>query len=650
MNFKKLFMVLFVFILSLSLVFALDFNFNSGISRINLNQGEFDSVRLIVSDLSKGPILLADLVSSSPTDSFITLGNSNVFLTIGTNELAYNYIGSYSKELIDVNKDFDDEAQVTNKKTVDVFNRINFDNILEISDDVYFGNPDLMGITVLQGDVLLKDNNALIANDGKIVLSTSGEEVVIGMSGYALMQDNVWTYFEGEITGETLETSNSNSWRAGTEKAKVLILANYGQGSEYELFFDDIKLVEAGSDENLIINGDAEDGSLPMAFGDEVVFTVSDVYNSGSYGYYTQGYQVLQSNMVDIDTSKTYTLSGWFKSGDNQPEFSNIYFGFVPYTEDEMPILSQNVIVVPGTETTLRRDIRKEDTEIRLQNLEDCENWVGNNLNEWVAFDIGDDYSDLPNFNISNKIHSVYVKNGICRINFTDGVGVDAPTGTRVREHLSGATYLYTAASKGGVSDEVYDINTGTITYDGAGKIFNFDGDVFVAGYKFSEIGKVVTQVLNTSYLINLNHTVQDCIDAGGIVVNAKNIKDKTYDDLVELAGETQLIWPNPLIEFDGTDFCWFNQPKCTDGWRPYKEWSITSNVFCDGDRNNLDLIDYCSPGSCNTGEHKTFENNRETCNYRKIQIYCHDGGCENWAMWCDDKTCQADVVQRGCY
>lgn len=54
---------------------------------------------------------------------------------------------------------------------------------------------------------------------------------------------NVWTEYDADLSEELTEGTSSAKWRKGTKYTKIVMLANYRQGAEAKLYYDDIKLV-----------------------------------------------------------------------------------------------------------------------------------------------------------------------------------------------------------------------------------------------------------------------------------------------------------------------------------------------------------------------------------------------------------------------
>jgi hypothetical protein len=147
---------------------------------------------------------------------------------------------------------------------------------------------------------------------------------------------------------------------------------------------------------------------------------------------------------MTVDPVKRYTLSGWFKSVGKEP--SNLYFGYACFDADKKLIAPEHVGVVGASETTLCEACKKEDTLLKVAH---AFKWK-EDPHACVAFEVDDSgkYTDLPNRNISHLgILKIEEKDGYWEICLNEPCGRSYPAGTKVREHSSGAAYLYCAAS-----------------------------------------------------------------------------------------------------------------------------------------------------------------------------------------------------------
>lgn len=195
---------------------------------------------------------------------------------------------------------------------------------------------------------------------------------------------------------------------------------------------------------NLVKNGDAESGAMD----NWTPFTkvVSERAHSGNHCFHQKGYNIrLSKELIPIDPSKTYVLSGWFKSV-GQAE-SHLYFGCAPFDADKQPIASHTVSVIPKTETALAEPCRKGDKIIRIR---DGAKWQPS-PHMYVAFEIDDsgEFADLPNRKMTAKgITKAEKEGGAWAVHLQLPCRRSYPAGTKVREHRGGSTYIYNVAGR----------------------------------------------------------------------------------------------------------------------------------------------------------------------------------------------------------
>ncbi len=193
---------------------------------------------------------------------------------------------------------------------------------------------------------------------------------------------------------------------------------------------------------NLVRNGDAETGTLDNWTGFTKV--VSDMPHAGKFCFLKQGPTLVKSNeFLPIDPATTYTLSGWFRATSNNP--STVFLGYVPYDADKNPIQPANVLVVPGSETSLVDACKADDTILEIA---DGAMWTTGEPT-CIAFEVDDTgrYSDLPNRKLTSySILRVENRGDHWVVQLKNPCGQTYPAGTKVREHSAGGTYIYNAA------------------------------------------------------------------------------------------------------------------------------------------------------------------------------------------------------------
>ncbi len=199
---------------------------------------------------------------------------------------------------------------------------------------------------------------------------------------------------------------------------------------------------------NLARNGDAETGTLDNWAGFDKA--VTEGVHSGKFCFERKAYAPIQSaDLIPIKPEKTYTLSGWFRSIGKEP--SMIYFGYIPCDENKQVIEPQMVNPVAGTETTLFADTKRGDKVVKIAS---GAKWQALPY-AFIAFDADDsgNYTDLPNRRLSSMgILKAEDKGQYWELQLQEVCGQEYAAGTKVREHLAGATYIYNAAPGMGIN------------------------------------------------------------------------------------------------------------------------------------------------------------------------------------------------------
>jgi len=197
---------------------------------------------------------------------------------------------------------------------------------------------------------------------------------------------------------------------------------------------------------SMLINGDAEKGTTG---GFSPITDVSTDAYSGAYSFKRDGYTtILSNNLIPIDELRNYQLEGWFKSIGTTN--SILYFGFAPYDGNKEFISRNTVNPILGTETELYESILEGQNIVKINSCKDASGnikWISNSLYEHMAFNIKDNYEDLPNRDLSNiDIIGVTDFGSYCEVKFKTSVGKSYPAGTRVREHAWSENYIYCGA------------------------------------------------------------------------------------------------------------------------------------------------------------------------------------------------------------
>jgi hypothetical protein len=229
-------------------------------------------------------------------------------------------------------------------------------------------------------------------------------------------------------------------WVAPASALGILLLA----AALAALVWTKLPLTKAARHQaNLVENGNAETGTLDNWTGFTKV--VPDAEHPGEHCFLAQGSMGIKSiEFLPIDPAKTYLLSGRFRATGTDP--SVVFLGYAPYDAEKQPIWPQNVMIVPGSDTSLVRASKPDDTILEIA---DGSMWAPG---EWycIAFDTDTSgtYGDLPNRKLSSfNVLKVENRGKYWTVQLKSACGQAYPGGTKVREHSAGGTYIYNAAA-----------------------------------------------------------------------------------------------------------------------------------------------------------------------------------------------------------
>ncbi len=118
--------------------------------------------------------------------------------------------------------------------------------------------------------------------------------------------------------------------------------------------------------------------------------------------------------------------------------------------------------------------------------------------------------------------------------------------------------------------------------------------------------------------LANNQHSANDCISAGGVIVQS-----------------------------DGVYFCKFSSSSCPSGWTQYQNWSTTTSARgCGGGDEGCGTNCVCGYSCCDTGEHPWSNVATESCWHPGHRFY----GWRSGGWRCPGGTTYAIVNAIGCY
>lgn len=146
---------------------------------------------------------------------------------------------------------------------------------------------------------------------------------------------------------------------------------------------------------------------------------------------------ITSKKLVPVEAGKKYTLSGTFKSLGKVS--SKVYYGFICYDKNKKQIVPQHSNVIIGSGTMLAQACKKGD---KILVIKANKKWKKNHI---VAFDVKDDFSDLPNRKLAFKIAKIVPKGENMELELTAPVSKAYPAGTKLRAHTYACGYyIYT--------------------------------------------------------------------------------------------------------------------------------------------------------------------------------------------------------------
>ncbi len=146
------------------------------------------------------------------------------------------------------------------------------------------------------------------------------------------------------------------------------------------------------------------------------------------YGKYPT--ELISVKMIPIDINKAYKLSAWMRSADNQFPAS-AFCGLRMYDKDKKEIFLNNVGCFDNTEASIAINAVKGTKELRVvKNPE----WH-KRTQAIIAFNIKDNYDDLPNFELSPEIEKIIDEGNTYKVILKGSMPSNYPEGTKIRLH-----------------------------------------------------------------------------------------------------------------------------------------------------------------------------------------------------------------------
>lgn len=196
--------------------------------------------------------------------------------------------------------------------------------------------------------------------------------------------------------------------------------------------------------ENLVKNGGAEDAATVKKWHKALSQNTEDkLSGEASFHGKTKNIWSYSPGHIEIDPSKAYKLSASIKTAGTDK--STCYIGLVSYDAKKRTIQRPNITIIKGSFTTLVADAK---AGAKVLQVKDCSKWNKKLIKRIkIALNAKKDYSDLPNFNLTNKIVKFEKKGDIYEVTLTSPLKANLKAGTKVRAHLNYGGYQYCVAS-----------------------------------------------------------------------------------------------------------------------------------------------------------------------------------------------------------
>ncbi len=150
---------------------------------------------------------------------------------------------------------------------------------------------------------------------------------------------------------------------------------------------------------------------------------------------------MISKSAITVDPEKSYQISGSFKlAPDSKP--AKFYLGIMPLNYKGQQISSESVGAIADTDTELVADCNADDTVIKIKNGDKWQCGPGS----MIAFNTDDSgkKADLPNTELSGReIVKVEKNGGAFDVTLKNKSGKKYASGTKVREHRAGNTFIY---------------------------------------------------------------------------------------------------------------------------------------------------------------------------------------------------------------
>ena len=166
------------------------------------------------------------------------------------------------------------------------------------------------------------------------------------------------------------------------------------------------------------------------------------------------------NQLIKVDPKAVYVVSGEFKSLKKDPK-QLLFFGLGCMDQKMTHIGSCEVLVFPGTETTVVKDTPRGSTTILVK---DASQWPKRNQAHILGFNVKANYADLPNRNFSGNIMKVEKVPEGYQLTLRYGLPRAVKANTPVRLHSHGPGRNFCAAHYAKVNWEGWKTFSGKIS------------------------------------------------------------------------------------------------------------------------------------------------------------------------------------------
>ena len=153
---------------------------------------------------------------------------------------------------------------------------------------------------------------------------------------------------------------------------------------------------------------------------------------------------VYSRKAVKVDPAKKYRLSMDVRYP-GEP-VNSLFTGFVPFAKNGRLITSASINTYANSGTELAEDAKAGDTVLKLKN---AQKWLNSTPSSGIAFNVKDDFSDLPNYEVLLiKKGSIRKAGEVWELELVKPLTKAYPAGCKVRQHIYAGTYLYSKIAR----------------------------------------------------------------------------------------------------------------------------------------------------------------------------------------------------------